>query len=147
MRHPTLEETVEFMKQAHEGQLDKSGKPYYLHPLAVAEIVRDVYGANEAEQHAALLHDILEDTPVTEQDLLERGYSNEVVNLVRWVSKHEGLTYRQWMQSLANHGPFGAVKIKLADNQHNMGRLTPELKGMEKRYSMAREILLKRFNR
>ncbi len=148
MAHPTIDETKEFMMQAHEGQIDKQGKPYHLHPLAVAEIVKDVYGGGEAEVHAALLHDVIEDTPVTEQDLLDRGYSRAIVDMVVWVTKPGGgITYQQWMESLAERGPLGAVRVKLADNQHNMGRLTPELAGLEKRYTRAREVLLKRYNR
>lgn len=147
MPHPTLEETVAFMKKAHEGQVDKTGIPYWKHPYAVAEIVRDVYGGGEAEQHAALLHDVIEDTDYTAQDLLDMGYSPQIVDMVVWVTKMKGLTYQQWMEKLAERGPIGAVKVKLADNQHNTSRpLPPGMEGIKRRYEKARKTLLKRFN-
>ena len=147
MTHPTLEETIAFMKKAHEGQVDKNGIPFWEHPYAVYEIVRDVYYGGEDEQHAALLHDVIEDTEITAQDILDRGYKPEIVDMVVWVSRIEDLTYHEWIIKLANEGPFGAIKVKLADNHHNMNRFTdiPELMNLKKRYKKAREVLLHRY--
>jgi hypothetical protein len=62
MRHPDLGTTIELMRRAHEGQIDKSGQPHYLHALRVA---MRVASCSAAERHAALLHDVVEDTVVS----------------------------------------------------------------------------------
>ena len=60
------EKTIEFIRRAHAGQVDKGGQPYHLHPMAVAELLPPE--SDEDEYLAALLHDVLEDTDVTESD-------------------------------------------------------------------------------
>jgi (p)ppGpp synthase/HD superfamily hydrolase len=145
----TLADTFAFMKQAHHGQLDKSGKPYWQHPLRV--MYRLGARATEAERHAALLHDVIEDCPVTYDDLRARGYSEEVIEIVRLVSKdpHDGMTYRQWMTAIAESGNVQAMRVKLADLADNLSparlkTLPPEMRGIDRRFKMAWEIIAAR---
>ena len=79
LRHPDLGASVELSIRAHEGQIDKSGRPYYLHPLRVAMRLAN---CTPEERHAALLHDVVEDTAVTLEDLAQMGYSAEILALV-----------------------------------------------------------------
>ena len=84
--HPDLGDTIELMRKAHEGQMDKSGRPYYLHPMRVAMRLMQCSGV---ERHAALLHDVVEDTSVTLSDLRVLGYSEEIVELVDLLSRRK----------------------------------------------------------
>jgi (p)ppGpp synthase/HD superfamily hydrolase len=116
---PSLKETFEFMKKAHSGQFDASGVPYYLHPLAVHDLLPD--DADDDEKHAAMLHDVVEDTDHTAADLLAMGYSERTVKIVSLVSrvKGDGQTYHQFIESIAASGERGAIRVKLADLGHN----------------------------
>jgi hypothetical protein len=75
------EKTIEFIKRAHAGQVDKAGQPYHLHPMAVAELLPP--DSDEDEYLAALLHDVLEDTEITETDLCDLGYSEKTIGIVK----------------------------------------------------------------
>jgi (p)ppGpp synthase/HD superfamily hydrolase len=138
---PTFEETLKFIQQAHEGQTDKSGQPYWKHPVAVASVVASLFDGNEDEQLAALLHDVVEDTPVTLEQLAEMGYSRATLDIVRAVSANlsRSGTYLDWIRGIAANGPIGAIKVKLADNQHNMRPGAPE--GLRRRYEKSMAIL------
>jgi (p)ppGpp synthase/HD superfamily hydrolase len=139
---PSFEDTVRFIQQAHEGQTDKSGEPYWKHPVAVASIVASLYNGNEDEQLAALLHDVLEDTPITKEQLAELGYSPATIEMVRWVSNNEtrgSMTYLEWIQYIADNAPLGSLKLKISDNQHNTRPGAPP--GLVKRYHKSMAIL------
>ncbi|MEI9902771.1 MAG: hypothetical protein WDN06_01410 [Asticcacaulis sp.] len=68
---PSIDETICIHQDAHDGQVDASGHDYYLHPMAVMKRLPE--GADHEVKLAALLHDVLEDTPYTRQNLLDRG--------------------------------------------------------------------------
>src|SRR5918996_143643 len=114
LRHPDLGQTIEIMRKAHEGQIDKSGRPYYLHPLRVAMRLAQ---CTAAERHAALLHDVVEDTLVTMQDLREMGYSEEVTELVNLLTrrKPEGESHTAYIERLVQSRNVKALRVKLAD--------------------------------
>jgi (p)ppGpp synthase/HD superfamily hydrolase len=137
---PSFEDTVRFIQQAHEGQTDRQGEEYWKHPVAVASTVASLFNGTNDEQLAALLHDTIEDTNVTIQDLQQMGYSPGTIDIVQWVTKDPARgTYIEWIQALAERGPTGAVKVKLADNMSNMREgVTPSLK---KRYVRSMAIL------
>lgn len=142
---PTYEETVKFIREAHAEQTDKSGVPYWKHPVAVSSIVASVFNGTEDEILAALLHDVVEDTQYTLQDLAQMGYSPGVLEIVRWVSANEtrdGI-YIDWIRNIAENGPIGAIKVKLADNMHNSdpnrGSNLPS--GLMNRYQRSMRIL------
>lgn len=67
-----IKKAYQIAKQAHEGQFDKGGQPYFLHPLAVSEKVQ-----SEDAKIVALLHDVIEDTTVTIEDLQREGFSEK----------------------------------------------------------------------
>ncbi len=137
---PSFEDTVRFIQKAHEGQTDKQGEPYWKHPVQVAATVASLFNGTDDEQLAALLHDVVEDTRYTIDDLSEMGYSHTVLDIIRWVTRTKPSgTYMDWIQDMVERGPTGALKVKLADNMSNMREgVTDSLK---KRYVRSMEIL------
>lgn len=134
---------IEFAKAlaayAHEGQVDKAGKPYILHPLAVAEKM-----STEEQKVVALLHDVLEDTFVTE-DTIRNLFGDIIANAVIAITKRPGETYEDFVRRVATNPISKAVK--LADLEHNMdlSRLdSVSEKDLErvKKYRNAKEFLL-----
>ena len=97
---------------AHKGQVDKAGEDYIKHPIAVAERLD-----TEDEQTAALLHDIVEDTPVTLEDLANAGFSGRVLHAVCCLTHKYGETREAYISRIAED-PL-AVRVKLADLAHN----------------------------
>ncbi|OOF81360.1 bifunctional GTP diphosphokinase/guanosine-3',5'-bis pyrophosphate 3'-pyrophosphohydrolase [Rodentibacter caecimuris] len=133
-------------KDAHEGQFRSSGEPYITHPVAVASIIAKMNLDHEAVM-AALLHDVIEDTPYTEENLKEE-FGASVADIVEGVSKLDKLKFRTRQEAqvenfrkmiLAMTRDIRVVLIKLADRTHNMrtlGSLRPD-----KRRRIAKETL------
>ncbi|BDM66109.1 bifunctional GTP diphosphokinase/guanosine-3',5'-bis(diphosphate) 3'-diphosphatase [Shewanella sp. NFH-SH190041] len=132
--------------KAHEGQTRTSGEPYITHPVAVARILAEMRLDHETLM-AALLHDTIEDTYVTHQDLAEM-FGASVAELVEGVSKLDKLKFRDKKEAQAENFrkmvmamtlDIRVILIKLADRTHNMrtlGALRPD-----KRRRIARETL------
>jgi len=97
---------------AHQGQVDKGGHPYMNHPVAVAESVD-----TEEEQAVALLHDVVEDTPISLQNLHEQGFPDRIVNAVDCLTKRDGEPLKSYLERV-KQDPL-AVKVKIADLNHN----------------------------
>ncbi|NCC80652.1 MAG: bifunctional (p)ppGpp synthetase/guanosine-3',5'-bis(diphosphate) 3'-pyrophosphohydrolase [Clostridia bacterium] len=125
-----IEKAYNFASKFHEGQIRKSGEPYIIHPLSVAEILVEL-GLDEITITAALLHDIVEDTDVTLGEI-KAIFGDEVASLVdgvtklsriEYVSKEERQVenYRKMFLAMAND--IRVVIIKLADRLHNMRTL------------------------
>ena len=110
---PTIERAIEIAATAHAGQRDKAGQPYIFHPLRV---MLRVYGAHE--QMAAVLHDVVEDTSVTLDNLAQEGFPSEVLRAIAALTKLPGET-RLEAAARAAADPV-ARKVKLADNAENM---------------------------
>lgn len=109
----TLERAIEISAAAHAGQVDKADQPYILHPLRV------MLRVNELHAHmAAVLHDVVEDTPVTLAQLIAEGFPHEVVVAVEALTKLPGET-RLEAAARAAENPIARV-VKLADNAENM---------------------------
>ena len=106
-------------RQAHEGQLDKAGVDYIKHPIYVASQVE-----TEEEKAVALLHDVLEDSSVTAEELLIAGLPETVVTTVQVLTKQTGQDYQTYLQAVKSN-PL-ACRVKLADLKHNsdLSRLT-----------------------
>jgi (p)ppGpp synthase/HD superfamily hydrolase len=109
----TLDEAIQLARRAHEGQLDKSGRPYIAHPLRVMGKVR-----GEHERMAAVLHDVVEDTSVTLADLTAAGCPEEVLAAVAAISKQPGEDQAQYLARVAAN-PI-AREVKRADIADNM---------------------------
>jgi guanosine-3',5'-bis(diphosphate) 3'-pyrophosphohydrolase len=135
-----LKHTYILVMDAHVDQLDKSGVPYYHHPFAVAGIVAGMTDDPDAV-FVALLHDVIEDTAFTAQILLDLGYSPRIVEAVELVTRTPDMTYFQFIYRIASSQNKVAIAVKIADITHNLSRITPELKGLEKRYTKALSIL------
>ncbi|HOO80641.1 MAG TPA: HD domain-containing protein [Lachnospiraceae bacterium] len=123
----------------HAGQKDRSGFPFVLHPVHVAESMTD-----EVTVAAALLHDVLEDTSTTCKELRQNGISEEVIELVLLLTKNEGEDYFVYIQRILQNPR--AVKIKLADLEHNMNldrlnEVTKKDLERMKKYQKAKELL------
>lgn len=116
---PTLEDAIRLAADAHRGQLDKCGQPYILHPLRVMLRLE-----SETERIVGVLHDVIEDTRYTPDDLRRMGYSEETLAALDGVTKREGEAYEDFvLRSKAN--PI-ARRVKLADLEDNMDpRRTP----------------------
>lgn len=136
----TIERAIELAAKAHAGQTDKGGHPYILHPL---RLMLAVQGAEA--RIAAVLHDIVEDTPVTFDDLRREGFAPEIVEAVRALTKFEGETRVEAATRIARN-PI-AREVKLADIADNMdlSRIpAPTARDFERleEYEAARRILL-----
>jgi GTP pyrophosphokinase len=119
----------EFAREAHRGQRRKTGEPYIIHPIAVAKIIASEMQLGAAPVCAAFLHDVVEDTPCTNEKIQEL-FGNDVAFLVRVVTKQDKQTYsmskqldnfKQMLDSM--HYDVRAILIKLADRLHNMRTL------------------------
>jgi guanosine-3',5'-bis(diphosphate) 3'-pyrophosphohydrolase len=141
-----LKQAYQVARDAHEGQMRTSGEPYITHPVAVARILADMRLDHETLM-AALLHDTIEDTPVTKEELAEK-FSESIAELVEGVSKLDKLKFRDKKEAQAENfrkmmmamtQDIRVILIKLADRTHNMrtlGALRPD-----KRRRIARETL------
>ncbi|MFT5758777.1 MAG: guanosine-3',5'-bis(diphosphate) 3'-pyrophosphohydrolase [Alteromonadaceae bacterium] len=141
-----LKQAYHVARDAHEGQMRSSGEPYITHPVAVAINLAKMHLDHETLM-AALLHDVIEDTPVTKDELAEL-FGHTVAELVEGVSKLDKLKFdnKEEMQAenfrkmiLAMVQDIRVILIKLADRTHNMrtlGALRPD-----KRRRIARETL------
>jgi (p)ppGpp synthase/HD superfamily hydrolase len=145
---PSNSDAHQFAAQAHAGQVDKAGKPYIRHVNRVAGAAsgRAIHalekdGLNINPDHvlqAAYLHDVLEDTPTTAEDLLKAGYAPQVVKMVQLLSKSdEELSYAERIGTLIRSGNIGAILIKLSDNEDNAraDRQLPTGAGLTARYA------------
>ena len=124
----SIRRAYEFGQKAHEGQRRKSGEPYITHPLAVTTILAEL-GMTEPTLVAALLHDTVEDTPYT-LDELRHDFGDEVAALVDGVTKLDKVKYGDSAQAetirkmiVAMSRDIRVLVIKLADRLHNMRTL------------------------
>lgn len=109
----TLQRAIEIATQAHKGQLDKSGKDYIGHPLRVMEM-----GRTEEEKIAGILHDVVEDTSWTFEMLEAEGFSKEITDALRCVTKiSENENYDDFIGRVKKNPLAAAVKLNdLTDN-------------------------------
>lgn len=115
-----IEQTRMFVEGAYNDELDLCGEPIWMHPYRVMMRILEVKDITEADLHAALLHDIVEDTEMTLNDLWKIGYPLSTLtiidNLTRDKAKfYRGKTYLSYMKWLAEFGDFSTRVIKYAD--------------------------------
>ena len=110
---PTLEDAIALAVEAHRGQRDKAGQCYVLHPLRLMLRVD-----TEPERMAAVLHDVVEDTPYTLERLRALGYPEEVLGALDCLTRREGETYEAFIERIRPHAL--ARRVKLADLEDNM---------------------------
>lgn len=136
---PNLEHAIQLAVQAHQGQQDKAGAPYILHPLRVMLRVQ-----SEPTMIVAVLHDLVEDTPYTLEDLRQAGYAEPVLAALDCLTRRDGETYDAFIERLAPNAL--ACRVKLADLEDNMDMrriANPQEKDWERlrRYRRAWEYL------
>ena len=100
-------------QEAHYGQVDKAGQPYYLHPFTVADMCE-----TEEEKVVACLHDVLEDSEYDEMYLRMCGFSEKVVEAVKTLTKGVDEEYMHYIDRISQNKL--ATTVKLADLSHNM---------------------------
>ena len=142
-----IERAFRFAKSAHKGVRRRSGEPYILHPIAVAKIVISELGLGSTSICAAFLHDVVEDTEFTKEDI-EASFGEKIASIVEGLTKVSGgifgdkaslqaENFRKLLLSMSTD--IRVVLIKMADRLHNMrtlGSMRPE-----KQYKIAGETL------
>jgi (p)ppGpp synthase/HD superfamily hydrolase len=103
---------INVMYEAHHGQKDKGGFPYCFHPYQVAQGMED-----EISCTCALLHDVVEDTDITMEDLTDMGFPKEVTDVLKLLTHEKGIPYMDYVRNLAENPT--ARRVKLADLKHN----------------------------
>lgn len=126
--------------QAHESQVDKAGKPYIDHPAAVAAGVSD-----DVAKAVAWLHDVVEDTSITFDDLRAAGIASEVIDHLRLLTHDKSVPYMEYIAALK--GDPVAREVKLADLRHNsdlsrLNVITAKDRERLAKYQQAIEVLL-----
>ncbi|HEY8518666.1 MAG TPA: bifunctional (p)ppGpp synthetase/guanosine-3',5'-bis(diphosphate) 3'-pyrophosphohydrolase [Gammaproteobacteria bacterium] len=143
---PGITAAYEFAAEAHKGQYRKSGDPYITHPVAVADILADLH-LDAGSIKAALLHDVVEDTPSTITEI-ENRFGKDVALLVDGVSKIDNLRFDSALEAqaesfrkmlLAMAKDLRVILVKLADRTHNMR--TIDALPVAKQRRIARETL------
>lgn len=137
--HELYDLALQIATKAHEGQKDKSGYEYIMHPIRVAERCKDTRA-----KIVALLHDTIEDTFVTTDYLREQGFPDETIEGVLSVTKREGESYDEFVRRAAEN-PLGK-EVKKADLEDNMDirrlkELTDEDVGRLQKYLRAWQFL------
>lgn len=141
-----VKKAFDMAQKAHEGQLRHSGEPFFTHPLAVTDIIADL-GLDNTAIIAGILHDAVEDTDLTIEDV-EREFNSEIVKLVDGVTKLKNYEFmsreeQQWeslrKMFLAMASDIRVVIIKLADRLHNMRTL--KYQSENKQIEKAKETL------
>lgn len=107
-----INEAFEIALKAHEDQIDKAGQPYINHPIHVAVGVE-----SDEEKAVALLHDVVEDSSVSLDDLRAQGLPEAVVEAVGAMTKREGEDYEGYLMRVKSN-PIARV-VKIADMEHN----------------------------
>lgn len=108
-----FEKALHIAQKAHEGQTDKAGKPYILHPIRVAQRCN-----TDTERIVALLHDVIEDTEITPNNLYSAGFSKTIVDAVLSVTRRENESYSNFIERCSLN-PIGRI-VKIHDLEDNM---------------------------
>ena len=138
---PLTKKALKLCFQTHKEQVDKTGMPYVFHPFHLAEQMTD-----ELSTVCALLHDVVEDSDCTFEDLSEMGFPEEAIAVLRLLTHEKSVPYMEYVQTLSSNPTARAVKM--ADLRHNsdLTRLDEvDEKALEraKKYKTALEFLNK----
>lgn len=109
----TTKKAIKLMFEAHKNQVDKSGIPYVFHPWHVAESMQD-----EDSVVVALLHDVVEDTNITIDDLKKEGFNSKVIEALEKMTHNKNTDYYEYIKTIGSNEL--ATKVKIADLMHNM---------------------------
>ncbi|MBQ4558628.1 MAG: bifunctional (p)ppGpp synthetase/guanosine-3',5'-bis(diphosphate) 3'-pyrophosphohydrolase [Clostridia bacterium] len=109
---PMINKALRLCFDAHINQVDKSGVPYVFHPIHLAEQMDD-----EISIICALLHDVVEDTKYTFEDIRNLGFSEDVIDILKLLTHDKDTPYLEYVKQITTNKI--ALKIKLADIKHN----------------------------
>ena len=132
---PTLKDAIELSSKHHEGQFDKGGQPYIGHPLRIMEKM-----TLEDEKIVAVLHDIVEDTDITLQNLTEMGYSAMIVNAIDCLSKRNGESYDDFIERTLTDTLACIVKLGDIEDNMDLSRLNTITAKDKARYNKYKKI-------
>ena len=113
----TVEDALRIAVDAHNGQKDLDGNPVILHPITVG-----LAGNNREEIIGGFLHDVVEDTEFTFNDLLARGVDKTIVEALQLLTHTKDISYDEYVQRIATSGNSIAIHIKYNDLRHNLKR-------------------------
>ena len=113
-----IDTALQIAVKAHAGALDRDGNPYILHPLTVG-----LMGRSDEEKIAGFLHDVVEDTDWTFEDILAAGIPEEVVDALRLLTHDKKkMSYAEYIQRIIQSGNPVALAVKKNDLTHNYSR-------------------------
>ena len=110
-----LETSIKVAEKVFEGRLDKGGNPYMVHLLSVSYFMD-----NELDKTVAILHDILEDSAVTKEELQDFGYPKEVIDAIEILTRKEKEDYSKYIERIMSSENLTALNVKLYDLKNNM---------------------------
>lgn len=121
---------------AHKDQVDKAGMPYVFHPFHLAEQME-----NEEEVCVALLHDVVEDTNITFDDLIKLGFSENIIKALKLLTHTDDTPYMEYIKEIKKNPT--ARKVKLADLKHNsdLTRLDLTIDKIPYKYEIYKEAI------
>jgi hypothetical protein len=123
LREYNIRKTKKFIQRAHDQEQGQmyGDMPYSSHPKQVANLGKKFFGPkfNDEAVKVALLHDVLEDTPYTPEQLAKKGFSKEVIQAVQLLTKNKALSYADNIRAIINSGNPLAMMVKYSDNYMN----------------------------
>ena len=113
----TIEDVIRIAVNAHDGMKDMVGNPAISHVLAVG-----LMGKNPLEQKAGFLHDVVEDSDITLEDLRAEGVEEDVLAAVDLLTHRSGMSYEDYVKNIVLSQNQTAIQVKLNDLHHNLHR-------------------------
>jgi (p)ppGpp synthase/HD superfamily hydrolase len=113
-----IEKAIQIAMEAHRGQVDKAGKPYILHPFRLMNNFD-----SENEKIAAILHDVVEDSHITIEDLEKEGIPTESLEIIECLTKRSNEKYEDFINRISLNKSATKVKIKDIEDNMNISRL------------------------
>lgn len=113
----TVEKCIRIAMDAHEGQRDRDGNAVVLHPLIVGSM-----GRTDTEKCVGFLHDVVEDTDWTFDDLRDMGIPKEIIESLKLCTHCDGQDYYEYVQRILDSRNMTAIHVKRNDRQHNIAR-------------------------
>ena len=134
----TIEDALLIAIEAHKGQVDLDGLPVILHPLAVG-----LKGKSFDEIVSGFLHDVIEDTGLTVDDLMSKGVPKSVCDILNILTHKNGQTYQEYLNGIIRSGNKIALKLKINDLEHNISRNDRRTENKERIYQKHNDALKK----
>ena len=113
----TVEKCIKIAMEAHDGQRDRDGNAVILHPLLVGSM-----GKTDAEKCVGFLHDVVEDTSWTIDDLRKEAIPEEIIDALKLCTHDDTMDYYEYVQRIIDSGNMTAIHVKLNDLHHNIAR-------------------------